>query len=526
MLRAEKKKLFIYIPTYKRPFWLEKQLDKLAPQLLKYSGKVRVLVNHNSVLNPEFEAISKKFSMFKDIEFRCNPANILANANITLGFVFVEQDDFLWILSDDDIITEQALDEIFPALLTSSDIVHMGNYESYQTLDLNLKNVFTVTEGAGLGLISVVIFRMDFIRNHLFNGFEYIESSFPHLAITLSALREYGTARMNCIKAVRIFAFEGALSDGDYSQSKLGYSYLVDFFPRSEGVTMAWAWLLNGWRDFLKAKDSKTPLNNKSRFYKASGHLNSLGVKFKVFLLIASCLYKGKKMLQKMSQFKNSLKYRLNKFMSLGNNGERLDMKYNKDALFEDLDVYEKSHVNRYKYAQKIIPTGLVVGDFACGTGYGSVILSETAKEVNGVDISKKTIQEVKKRYRAHKNINFINQNLLELKFENYFDYIVSFETVEHLEENLIPPVFKKFHQALKPGGKLILSTPYMQETPPPEVPLNYHLTHEIDEKKIESWLATSGFKSEIFKYQNYDTHEIVDSLESRDMIICVARKV
>jgi 2-polyprenyl-3-methyl-5-hydroxy-6-metoxy-1,4-benzoquinol methylase len=522
--------LFIYIPTYRRSFWLQKQLDRLAPQIVKYAGRVNVLVNNNALEDLEFEGIVQKYRHISAVQFRSNPGNIMANANITLGFVFAGPDDFLWILSDDDIVTDTALDAIIPVIDQKIDFVHIGNYRVNQTMTISRDNLFSEPKGAGFGLISVVVFNMRFVRNQLFNGFEYIESSFPHLAITLAALRERGSGEVACIPADGVFSYEGALTDGDYTQSQLGYGYLADFFELSARQQFLWSWISVSWQGFFQAKNANTLLNNRSRFSKSYGYIVSYGIKFRVLLVITRGLYGVKKML---IQLHNKIRYWLNKahqrvknIGSLGNDGERLDMKFEEGVDFNGLDIYEKSHLRRYEYALKIIVEGACVGDFACGTGYGTVLLSKKASKVFGVDLSAKTIDAIRNRYKKNIKVEFVNKNLLHLEYKNKFDCVVSFETVEHLEEDDIPLLFEKFNHSLKIGGQLILSTPYMQETPPPEVELNYHLTHEIDESKISFWLSGAGFEVVEFKYQNFINHEIVDDLKIKDMIICVARKL
>ena len=122
-------------------------------------------------------------------------------------------------------------------------------------------------------------------------------------------------------------------------------------------------------------------------------------------------------------------------------------------------------------------------------------------------------------------NINYLHLNLLELNYVNYFDNIVSFETIEHLNENDIPTLLKNYCQALKPNGKLIFSTPFLQEKSKEAIKMGFHLTFDIDENKIVKWLSDAGFEIESFNYQSYITHTVEKIRESKDFIICVANK-
>ncbi len=205
--------------------------------------------------------------------------------------------------------------------------------------------------------------------------------------------------------------------------------------------------------------------------------------------------------------------------------GERVDIIFNEQLKTKYFDIYQKSHYTRYKFAQGLVSANHIVGDFACGTGYGSVMLAGVVKKVVGADINEKVINKIKKRYINIENVDFIVKDLLDLDFKNIFDVIVSFETAEHFNEENIPLLFKIFFDALKPGGKLIFSTPFMQEQSRDAIEAGFHLTFHINEKKIEKWLNDTGFKNIEYKYQNYQSHDIESFLEKRDFIICISSK-
>jgi GT2 family glycosyltransferase/2-polyprenyl-3-methyl-5-hydroxy-6-metoxy-1,4-benzoquinol methylase len=117
----------------------------------------------------------------------------------------------------------------------------------------------------------------------------------------------------------------------------------------------------------------------------------------------------------------------------------------------------ELQHINRYIYVKDLIKD-MIVLDVACGEGYGSNILAETARRVIGIDISDEAINQASKKY-IRENLSFKVMNAEELSFDdNYFDAVVSFETIEHLEK---PYKFlKEVKRVLKPSGLFIVSTP------------------------------------------------------------------
>lgn len=217
--------------------------------------------------------------------------------------------------------------------------------------------------------------------------------------------------------------------------------------------------------------------------------------------------------------------YDFNKSNPLGGNGERVDINLNKPINVDSLDVYQKNHFKRYEFAKEIVTKDDVCGDFACGTGYGTVLIARKAKSVIGADLNSEVIAKITDRYKNNSNVTFLNENLLNLSYTNYFDCIISFETLEHFDEDNIKNLLLIFRKALKKNGKIIFSTPFMQENSDEALKMGFHLTFYIDEQKIEKWLKESGFQIAMIKYQNYDTHDIKDELSKKEFIICVAQR-
>jgi cyclopropane fatty-acyl-phospholipid synthase-like methyltransferase len=209
----------------------------------------------------------------------------------------------------------------------------------------------------------------------------------------------------------------------------------------------------------------------------------------------------------------------------LEDDGERVDIDSNKKIYFEKMNMYEKSHYRRYEFAKKIISKNGITGDFACGSGYGSIMLADKSDKVIGVDINGKVINRIEQRYRNKKNVFFFSYDILKTTYDSYFDNMVSFETIEHFAEDSIPILFGIFNTALKKGGTFIFSVPFMQEESEAAIKMGFHKTFNIDEKKVVNWLNKSGFRLLYFKYQNYQMHELSDELEKKDFIIGISRK-
>lgn len=207
--------------------------------------------------------------------------------------------------------------------------------------------------------------------------------------------------------------------------------------------------------------------------------------------------------------------------MNLENNGERMDINYY-NMNYDSFDIDQKSHYKRYELARTMVEEDFVVGDMACGSGYGSMMLSERCKEVHGVDIDSTTIEEVTRRYGGNSKVSFYNKNLLDIDFENKFDLIVSFETVEHFEEHEIDKLMSNFYRALKPNGSFLFSTPYNQEKIPAS--MKWHRTFYITESKVEK-LIQNYFKVEKTWYQDYNSHTPNEEGLIKHFLVCKAKK-
>lgn len=120
------------------------------------------------------------------------------------------------------------------------------------------------------------------------------------------------------------------------------------------------------------------------------------------------------------------------------------------------------SHMKRYQFAAGFCKDKVVL-DVACGAGYGSRFLADTAREVAAVDISAEAVSYAQEHYQKE-NIRFRLMDACNLEFPTgYFDIACSFETLEHLDEPL--KFLAQIRRVLKEGGILIISTPQVRRT-------------------------------------------------------------
>ncbi|MFH1444664.1 MAG: class I SAM-dependent methyltransferase [Candidatus Peregrinibacteria bacterium] len=121
-------------------------------------------------------------------------------------------------------------------------------------------------------------------------------------------------------------------------------------------------------------------------------------------------------------------------------------------------------HLERYRFAQQFVE-GKDVLDIACGSGYGTALLAEGgARSVVGMDLSSAAIAHAEKNH-ASRQISFRQGDLQTLHLPTTFDVIVSFETIEHVQEYM--QALHALFEALRPHGTLIFSTPNRRITSP-----------------------------------------------------------
>jgi SAM-dependent methyltransferase len=123
----------------------------------------------------------------------------------------------------------------------------------------------------------------------------------------------------------------------------------------------------------------------------------------------------------------------------------------------------EDEHLERYKYASSLVKNKTVL-DIASGCGYGTRYLYDigSAKRVMGVDLSSDSIRYAAFKY-ATENVEFICANATEITLDNKFDVIVSFETIEHLDD--VQGYLKRVYEQLDDNGMFVVSTPICRRT-------------------------------------------------------------
>ena len=136
---------------------------------------------------------------------------------------------------------------------------------------------------------------------------------------------------------------------------------------------------------------------------------------------------------------------------------------------YDELEVYNSStnlsysltYQARFKVTTQLItqllkPNSSIL-DVAAAQGNFSLWMAEQGYRVTWNDLRNELIDYVKLKYEKG-SVDFKPGNIFELQFENSFDCVLATEVIEHVAH---PDQFlTRLASFLKPGGKIILSTP------------------------------------------------------------------
>lgn len=137
--------------------------------------------------------------------------------------------------------------------------------------------------------------------------------------------------------------------------------------------------------------------------------------------------------------------------------------KYWDDQFVKEINENKfRIELERFKRTSDLITDGTFVLDLGCGKGEFLEYLHDKkpACRIHGIDFSEIATTFAKKKM-PYGNFYPLNVEIISYysSFLNKFDYVVSFETLEHLDRPEL--LVSESSKVIKEGGWLIISTPF-----------------------------------------------------------------
>lgn len=154
----------------------------------------------------------------------------------------------------------------------------------------------------------------------------------------------------------------------------------------------------------------------------------------------------------------------------------------------------QKDHISRYEFASQFA-AGKNVLDIACGSGYGSALLAQKARLVDGVDISQESISYAQSEF-SMQTVNYQTGDIVNFTSNRLYDLIICFETIEHIED--YETALRNLKKLLTPDGMLIISSPNRFITSPKckhltDRPGEYHV-REFTIEELKGAMVKLGY--------------------------------
>jgi 2-polyprenyl-3-methyl-5-hydroxy-6-metoxy-1,4-benzoquinol methylase len=123
-------------------------------------------------------------------------------------------------------------------------------------------------------------------------------------------------------------------------------------------------------------------------------------------------------------------------------------------------EIVSDNPIHQRLFKAYVVAKEYIRGDVlevGCGEGRGISTLLEHAKSFTAVDKIGEVIDGLQGKYPSGK---FISMNIPPLAglADNAYDSIVSFQVIEHIQDDFL--FLKEIHRVLRPGGVALLTTP------------------------------------------------------------------
>lgn len=179
--------------------------------------------------------------------------------------------------------------------------------------------------------------------------------------------------------------------------------------------------------------------------------------------------------------------------------------------LDEEIDPALKLSEEIWLQKMVVLDAGMTALDIGCGFGRTEEWMMRCVKELHGVDISDHIIEVCRKRFARQKNVHFHANSGYELSlFEDAkFDFVYSFNVLQHIPRKFTTGYLGEIRRTLKPGGLTLFNMLSGVNQESDGGPGDINMTIGYREEDIEKLLATAGLtsvKTHVWRLENVDS--------------------
>ena len=233
------KKLGICIPTYNRANTLLKQLNIIARA--KNRSDFDIIVNNNG--STDDYNLVKDICIKEGFKYVRNISNIGMVMNLANSFLLAKGYEYFWVLSDDDILFEDAIDRILEILnenidldfLCLSDVIKEKNYfeiKDYKRNELSLDFLFN--KSCWFVIVSAIIYKVSYIKDSI--PFAY-KSYFPNIDVFFHSIYKNNDFKICTTSSKNYYQdFAQTQEDGNLRSAKImfGGHFLYEYAGESD----------------------------------------------------------------------------------------------------------------------------------------------------------------------------------------------------------------------------------------------------------------------------------------------------
>lgn len=220
-------RLVIYIPTFENPDGALQQVIAIRRcETFASSWPWRSVDIVVSINGGDYDEGTLRAAGATHVRRRIT--NIGGDANIAMGLLEVDEDDLLWILSDNDPVKPQALTTISDAIRAhpNAGMVIAASREAFSGALLLSGSVLDYGGDLHVGLISGVIYRVRAIRDAIPFALQALWTGWTQIALQDCAIRQGTLTSAVCIPVTDLIEHSrGDQSDSSVARARAAYSH-------------------------------------------------------------------------------------------------------------------------------------------------------------------------------------------------------------------------------------------------------------------------------------------------------------